>query len=163
MPWFVWFSFFTAPVLVGVAFTLTSSANDPGNLGTVLLAGGLWALLAYQLKRFLKNARPQTWARRWVVLAVVCPLLTLFTLSLGKDAEIRQVFKRRAEASQQPEPDGLAPSAPSRRMLTWHETRVLAALVQPHAVRFSVQLLTSLPPAWWVIAFGIAIWKGRKA
>ena len=162
MPWFVWMCFLTVPVLVGVACTLAShNANDPKGINTVVIAAGVWLFVAYHLKNYLRERAPNHWARWWFSLTVVVPLLTLFVLSLGHDPGVRTLVDSRAQASEKPDPNGLAASAPARRALTWAETKQLLARVHPLAVDFSLKLFTSLPLAWWFLAFGVGLWRGK--
>jgi len=162
MHWFVWFCFLTAPALVGVAFTLsTSQPNEYRSVGVVGAIGLLWLFAAYRLKKYLTASKPNTWVRWWVTLAVFLPLVGFFVRSLGHNPAIVGVFQRHERAMERLGPADIAPAAPSRQALSWVEVRELLARMRPCAGRFSIQILTSLPPAWWLIAFGIAVWRGK--
>lgn len=163
MPWYVWMQFLTVPVMVGVGCTLTSNnANDPRGINTVGLAGAIWLFVAYHLKNHLRDGTPKRWVRWWVTLTVVLPLVTLFVLSLRHDAATCKIVDARLAASDKADPKGLAAAAPARRALTWAETKQLFARVYPLGVDFGAKLLTSMPVAWWFIAFGVGIWKGER-
>ncbi|MFO0936214.1 MAG: hypothetical protein U0798_06840 [Gemmataceae bacterium] len=162
MPWFIWMCFLTVPVLVGVACTLASDKpDDPKGINTVFLTAGIWLFVAYHLKNYLRDATPKKWVRWWVVLTIVLPLVAFFILSLRKDAGIQRILQSRAEVAERIDRTGLAASAPSKRMLSWAETKEVVSRVQPHAVHFAIKLLTSIPPAWWFIAFGVGLWRGK--
>lgn len=162
MPWFVWTAFLTVPVLIGVAWTLAANtANDPKAVGSVAVAGGVWLFVAYHLKNHLRDGTPSRWVRWWFALAVVAPLLTLFVASLRHDAGVRTLVETRLRASEKPDPGGLAAVAPARRALTWAETKELLARLQPLAGDFAFKLFTAMPPAWWFVAFGVGLWRGR--
>ena len=163
MPWFIWFSFLTVPALVGVAFTLSMSPNsDFQGIGTVIFVGVNWLVAAYQLKNYLKTVKPQRWPQTWMILLVILPLVVLFAKSLSHDPGVVGVFQRHSKAAERHGPGLLAPTAPSRHALSWTEVGELLACMRPRAARFSLQLLTSLPPTWWLIAFSIAVWKGQS-
>jgi hypothetical protein len=163
MPWYVWMGFLTVPVMVGVGCTLASNnANDPKGINTVAVAGGVWLFVAYHLKNHLRDRTPKRWVRWWVSLAVVLPLATLFVLSLTHDRAVRKIVDARLEAGATPDPKGLAAAAPARRALTWSETKQLLARVHPLAIAFGAKLFTSMPVAWWFIAFGVGVWKGER-
>jgi len=163
MPWFIWMGFLTVPVLVGVACTLASNnANDPKGINTVAIAAGVWLFVAYHLKNHLRDRSPKRWVRWWFTLTVVVPLVALFVLSLGHDPTIRKLVDSRLQASGKPDPQGLAASAPAKRALTWAETKQLLARMHPLAIDFSAKLFTSMPLAWWFIAFGVGLWRGER-
>ncbi|MFO0847108.1 MAG: hypothetical protein U0871_00925 [Gemmataceae bacterium] len=162
MPWFVWMCFLTVPVLVGVAYTLAAdTAADPNQMNAVVVTAGVWLFVAYHLKNHLREGHPAGWVRRWVGLAVALPLGTLFALSLRHDPGVRQLVEARLRAAHAPDAGGRAAAAPARRALTWAETRDLLARLQPLALDFAFKLFTALPPAWWFVAFGVGLWKGR--
>lgn len=163
MPWFIWMCFLTVPAMVGVACTLASNnANDPKGINTVVLAAGVWLFVAYHLKNQLKDRTPTRWVRWWFSLAVVVPLVTLFVISLGHDPAVKSLVQSRLRASEKADPKGLAASAPARRAFTWAETKQLLARMHPLALDFGAKLFTSMPPAWWFIAFGVGLWRGKR-
>lgn len=163
MPWFIWMSFLTVPVMVGVGCTLASdTAHDPKGINTVALAGGVWLFVAYHLKNHLKERTPKRWVRWWFSLTVIIPLVTLFLISLKHDQTVRKIVDGRMEASAKPDPNGLAAAAPARRAFTWVETKKLLARMRPLAIDFSAKLFTSMPLAWWFIAFGVGLWRGER-
>ena len=162
MPWFIRFCFLTLPPVVGVAFTLAVPASDGShNLTTVAVVGLAWLGAAYYLQRKLRESEHPKWVRRWILWCVVLPLVGLFAHSLRYDPATVALFDRHSTASVQQGPGELAPAAPHRHALTWGELGELLASVQPCAARFSQQLLTSVPPAWWLAAFVISVWKGK--
>jgi hypothetical protein len=164
MPWFIWMMFLTVPVMVGVGCTLVANnANDPKGISTVGMAGGIWLFIAYHLKNHLRDGTPKRWVRWWVTLTVILPLLALFVLSLQHDPSVRKIVDARLAMSSKPDPKGLATAAaPATRALTWPETRQLLARVHPLALDFVAKLFTSMPVAWWFIAFGVGVWKGER-
>lgn len=162
MPWFVWMAFLTVPALAGVAWTLAANtASDPKAITDVAAAGGVWLFVAYHLKNHLRDRAPTRWVRAWFALAVVGPLLTLFVASLRHDAGVRALVEARMRASEGPDPDGVAAAAPARRALTWAETKELLARLQPPAGDFAFKMFTAVPPAWWFVAFGVGLWRGK--
>jgi hypothetical protein len=162
MPWFVWMCFLTAPVLVGVACTLASDApNDPKGAETVFLAGGVWLFVAYHLRHHLEERTPARWVRWWVSLCVVVPLVSLFVASLRHDAGVMRLVEARQREGEKPAADGAAAAAPVRRAFTWAESKQLVARVRPLAADFAMKLFTSMPPAWWFVAFGVGLWRGK--
>lgn len=162
MPWFIWMSFLTVPVLVGVACTLAlNRAHDSKAIDIVFLAAGVWLFVAFSAKKRLQEWRPRYWVGRWLKLCVLAPLLVLFALSVSHDPGIQQLADARQRACEGPDPYGRAAAAPSRRALTWAETRELLARLQPLAIDYVLKLFTALPLAWWFFAFGIGLWKGR--
>lgn len=162
MPWYVLFSFLTFPAVVGVAVTMSLplSKEFPG-IGTVVASGLLWVLAAIQLKKSLIKATPEKWAKWWMLLAIVLPLVTLWIASLAQDPAISDFFRHHHKAVDSRQGSELPASAPSRHALSWSETKQLLALLQPRVVRFGIQLASSLPPLWWLLAFGIAIWRSK--
>jgi len=163
MPWPIWFCFLTVPALVGVAFTLALwPKGEVQGLGVVIFVGTGWLFAAFYLKNYWKTVTPRHWIRNWIALLVILPLVLFFTISLTRDPGVVGVFQRHSKANERLGPGTLAPTAPSRHALSWSELGELVACVLPRAGRFSIQLLTSLPPAWWLLAFGIAIWRGKK-
>jgi uncharacterized membrane protein YeaQ/YmgE (transglycosylase-associated protein family) len=163
MPWFIWMSFLTVPVMVGVACTLASNnANDPNGIITVAIAGIVWFFVAYQMKNYLRDQTPKQWVSWWLTLTVVAPLVTLFVVSLNNDPAVMSLVNARLKASEKADPNGLAASAPARRALSWSETKKLLARVHPLAIDFGAKLFTSMPAAWWFIAFGVGLWKGER-
>jgi len=163
MPWFLWMCFLTVPPMVGVACTLASNnADDPKGIGTVAIAAGVWLFVAYHLKNRLRDRSAKRWARWWFMLTVALPLVTLFVLCLRHDPAVRHLVDSRLQAGEKPDPKGLAASAPAKRALTWAETKQLLARVQPLAVDYCEKLFTSMPLAWWFIAFGVGLWKGQR-
>lgn len=162
MPWFVWMSFFTAPCLVGVAVTLAWPilASD-GSVVAVLVIGLLWVIGAWQLQRYLKAKRPHSWSIRWTILSVVLPLVVLGGITNSREPAVAEVFVRHDAAINRVRNENLAPAAPSRQMLSWKEVLELVACVHAPTRRYLMYLLTSLPPAWWLVAFLVAIWKGK--
>ena len=162
MPWVIWFCFLTVPALVGVAFTLALWPNgEVQGLGVVICVGTVWLVAAYHLKNHWKSVTPMRWIRNWVATLVILPLVLLFTISLARDPGVAGVFQRHSKANARLGPGKLAPTAPSRHALSWSESGELVACVSPCAGRFSLKVLTSLPPAWWLLAFGIAVWRGK--
>jgi len=162
MPWYLWFCALTAPFIQGVAFTLTAMPGDPNGLGAVFGFAAIWYCVALPLKNHLREQSLEKWIRRWLLLAVALPLFAFYTLALGRDPEVRRLIETRQRVAAKPPPEGVAPSAPSRFAPSWSETRQLIAGVRPCSLEFGRQLLTSLPPAWWIVAIAVAIWKGKK-
>lgn len=163
MPWFIWMCFLIVPPMVGVAVTLASDKpDDPKGINTVAFVCLLWLFVAYHLKNYLKRNWPNQWVRWWVTLSVVLPIVFLFFVSLKKDPLVASHLQQIANASKQVEQKGLAPAAPAARALTWAETRKLLARMLPYSRDYSVKLLTSVPPAWWFIAFGVGLWRGKN-
>jgi hypothetical protein len=163
MPWFIWMCFLTVPVMVGVGCTLASDKPyDPKGFPTVVLVGGVWLFLAYHLKNWLRSHRRDCWAGRWFMLAVVLPIVTLFMVSLNHSPEIKKLVQARIAASEKSDRQTIAAAAPTRRALTWAETRQLLAHMQPLALVFAIKLFTAMPAAWWFLAFGIGLWKGKS-
>jgi len=163
MPWIVWFSFLTVPALVGVAFTLALSPTSGfRTIGVVIAVAVGWLSGAYLLQQYLKKTKPRKWVRWWITAVVILPLTLLFLKTLAHDPAVVGVFERHAKTNERQGPGQLAPAAPSRHVLSWAESCDLVACMRQPATRFSIQLLTSLPPAWWLIAFGIAVWRGRQ-
>jgi hypothetical protein len=163
MPWTVWFSFLTAPAIVGVAFTLSLPPHSTlRSIGVVIFVAVTWLFVAYQLKKYLKTTRRQRWVPLWITSMVILPLFMLFLISLSHDPGVAGVFQRHSKINEQRGPGYLAPAAPSRHFLSWSEATELLACMHGPAVRFSIQILTSLPPAWWLVAFGFAVWRGKQ-
>ena len=162
MPWFIRFCFWTAPVLVGVAVTLAlpPTGGIPG-LGVVLVIGLVWLVAAHQVKNGLKATQTRHWAILWFAILVVAPVVGSFVAVAIRDPGVAGVFQRRALNDERIGPGSFAPSAPARHILSWSEVGELFARVRPLMMRFAIQLLTSLPPVWWFIAFGIAIWRKK--
>lgn len=162
MPWFVWFCFLTAPAIVGVAFTLACpNSTRSSGLSAVIAIGFLWLVAAFLVQKQLREFQPCGWVRWWMLLCLVLPLCGLFANSLRGDAALVGVFERHNKAVAQRDPGILAPAAPSRYALSWSELCEMFACVRPRAWRYSLQLLTCLPPVWWLAAFGIAVWRGK--
>ena len=161
MPWYVLFSFLTFPAVVGVAVTVSLPlSKEYQGIGTVVAAGLVWVLAAIQLKKSLGESRPKHWAKWWMLLAIVLPLVALWMASLTNDPAIGDFshHHHRAVDSRHGE---LPAAAPSRHALSWSETKQLLALLQPRVVRFGIQLVSSLPALWWLLAFGIAVWRAK--
>ena len=161
MPWFDWFCFLTAPAVVGVAFTLScpDSTRSTG-LSAMIAIGFFWSVAAFLAQKQLREFKPQGWVRWWMLLCLLLPLGGLFANSLRSDPAFLGVFERHNKAVALRDPGGLAPAAPTRHALSWSEVGELVACVRPRAWRYSLQLLTCLPPVWWLAAFGIAVWRG---
>jgi hypothetical protein len=162
MPKFITFCFLTAPPLVGVAFTLAwpSTAEFQGSRAVVLFGAG-WVVAAYLSQKYLRGLKPLSWARWWILSALALPFAGLFAISLVDDPAFIDAFERHDRAVEQRGPGGLAPSAPSRHALSRAEVGEWFALVQQRAVRFAIQLLTCVPPLWWLAAFGLAAWRKK--
>ena len=162
MPWFIRFCFLTAPVLVGVAVTLAlpTMVSIPG-LGLVLVIGLVWLAAAFQIKNSLKATQTRHWAILWFAILVVAPIAGSFLAVAIRDPGVAGVFQRRALHDERVGPGNFAPSAPARHILSWSEVGELFARVRPLMTRFAIQLLTSLPPVWWFLAFGIAFWRKK--
>lgn len=162
MPWYVLFSFLTFPAVVGVAVTVSLPlSKEFQGIGTVVASGLLWVLAAIQLKKSLIGATPEKWAKWWMLLAIVLPLVTLWIASLAQDPAISDFFHHHHKAVDSRQGSELPAAAPSRQALSWSESKQLVALVLPRAMRFAIQLASSLPPLWWLLAFGIAIWRSK--
>lgn len=162
MPWYVWACFLAAPVPVGVAWTLAAqTAADPREVETVLVVAGVWLFAAYLLRRHLVERTPARWVRWWVFLAVVVPFGSLFTASNRHDPEVSRVVAARQREGEKPAADGTVAAAPARRALTWAETRQVVARVRPLGADFAMKLFTSMPPAWWLAALVVGLWRGK--
>lgn len=163
MPWFIWMCFLTVPVMVGVGVTLASNtAHDPKSINSVAIAAGIWLFVAYHLKNHLRDGSPKRWIRWWLMLAVFLPLLVLFVTFASHDHVVKGIVGSRIEAAEKQDPNGLPASAPSKRALTWAESKKLLARLQPLAVDFGAKLFASMPPAYWFIAFGVGLWRGQR-
>lgn len=163
MPWFIWMAFLTVPAMVGVATTIAANtAHESRSIAVVVLAAGVWLFVAVQLKRRLQEGRPKDWIRRWVVFTVIAPLGMCFVLSLRHDATVLKIMESRVVASKSAEGSYSAAAAPTRRVPSWRESRQLVARMRPLACDFLGQLLSSIPLAWWFIAFGISLQKGKQ-
>lgn len=162
MPWFVLFSFLTVPFLVGVSVTLAFPVSAvSGGLGIVVAFAAVWLAGSIWLMAALRGARPKRWAAWWMVLAVAVPITSLFLVSLRGDPAILAVHGEYARRVAEIDARELAASSPSRHTPTWAEFAKLIACVRPRAAVFSLQLLKSLPLAWWLAAFLVSLRKGK--
>jgi hypothetical protein len=162
MQWFVLLCTLIVPFLVGVATTIAMATPPVHGFAIVIGVALLWLVVAHKVRTVLREHKPKTWIRWWVITTAILPLAGLFAKSVANDPAVVAIFERRADANRKLDPNAVAPAAPARHLLTWRETLELLDSLQQPAGRFFWPLLTSLPPTWWAIAFGIALWKGTK-
>lgn len=160
MPWFVIFCYLTMPFVIGVACTLAAPAQDPRHEpARGLFVAMIWYLVAYKVHRFLRLEKPQSWARWWLSLLVLLPLLLSYFVAFQR-SHVRD--HPGSPASQTSPATPLPPGALTPFFPTWRDSVGFVAQMQPHPVQFLLQLFVSLPTTWWFLALVLAVTLGRR-
>ena len=162
MPWFVLFCFLTAPIPIGVAFTVAIPAfNHRSYSPLVFAAAVVWVVFARIVQLIVRRPVGRVWIVKWFALAVVLPLVGLFVVQLAHAPEVTGTVTRHLDANEKSRTDYDAVTAPGTYTPTTDQSWELLAQVQPQLVRYLLQLLKSLPPVWWLVAFALSAWKGK--